>query len=92
MIDRPYADYRFMDDRDKDFMVNYEFHNFIDSVEFNRKRNKEPFKISTIIENDLQEHIRLQNFEACMLIRDIKLKYKQVIEQTDLWIPRNPRD
>ena len=83
MEQRPFEDYRYMEQGDKDFVIRLLFHGYLETVDHNRRKKKGPQFIKTIIQNDFKEHIRLQNYEACMVICDMRKRYKIEIELHD---------
>lgn len=83
MEQRPFEDYRFMEQCDRDFVIRFLFLDYLETVDFNRRKKKGPQFIKTIIQNDLKEHVRLQNYEACMVIYDMKDKFRKEIDLHD---------
>lgn len=80
---RPFNDYRDMEEDDKGFLLRLLFHDFLATVDFNRLKKKGPQFLKTIIDNDMQEHIRLQNFEACIVLKDMSNMFKVEINNHD---------
>jgi len=80
---RPFHDYNDMEQDDRTFVLRLMFHDFLSTVDFNRRKGKGPQFIRTIINNDMQEHIRLQNFEACIVLKDMSEMFKEEIDNHD---------
>jgi hypothetical protein len=80
---RPFDDYRDMEEDDKSFLLRLLFHDFLATVDYNRLKKKGPQFLKTIIDNDMQEHVRLQNYEACVVIRDMKNMFNIEINNHD---------
>ena len=80
---RPFNDYRDMEEDDKSFLLRLLFHDFLATVDFNRLKKKGPQFLKTIIDNDMKEHIRLQNFEACIVLKDMSNMFKVEINNHD---------
>jgi hypothetical protein len=80
---RPFEDYRDMEEDDKSFLLRLLFHDFLATVDYNRLKKKGPQFLKTIIDNDMKEHIRLQNFEACIVLKDMSNMFKVEINNHD---------
>jgi len=80
---RPFEDYRDMEEDDKSFLLRLLFHDFLATVDYNRLKKKGPQFLKTIIDNDMREHIRLQNFEACIVLKDMSNMFKVEINNHD---------
>ena len=80
---RPFEDYRDMPIEDRQFVLRMLFVDFLETVDHNRRKKKGPQFIKTIIDNDMREHIRLQNFEACIVLKDMSNMFKVEINNHD---------
>jgi hypothetical protein len=72
-------DYPQLDEDDKEFAKRLLFIDLIENVIKNRKTKKGPQLLGTIIDNDLQELKRIQNYEAACLYRDTRDHFKEDI-------------
>ncbi len=83
LMERPFEDYKTMEIEDRKFVLRMLFLDFLETVDHNRRKKKGPQFLKTIIDNDMGEHIRLQNYEACMVLRDMKVMFRWEIEAHD---------
>ena len=80
---RPFEDYKESTDEDRSFLLRLLFLDYLETVDSNRRRKKGPQMIMDIIDNDMKEHVRLQNYEACAVIRDLKHMFKWELDNHD---------
>lgn len=83
MIEDMHSEYPDMNEDVRDFTRRLLFIELIENVHHNRRTLKGPKTIAALIQNDIAEFIKHNNFEACWLYKDLKDQFIEDIEIFD---------
>jgi hypothetical protein len=75
-----HKDYTELDPESREFAQRILFHDLVETLIHNRERASGPQTLQNIMQNDVREYERLDNYEACCLYRDT---YNSFCE--DIW-------
>ena len=82
-MENMHNEYPKLNEHDREFNRKLLFIALIENITKNRSTKKGPQTLREIIENDLQQFKRIQNYEACCLYRDTREHFKDDIDLLD---------
>jgi len=80
---RPFEDYTSMTEEDREFVIRLLFYEYLQTINSNRRVNRGVQHVSELIDIDIHKNVILENYEVCVVLRDMKRKFKDDIEIND---------